>query len=288
LAAIEEAIAIGETNGVPVHIAHIKALGVDVWGQSVQAVGLIEAARARGVSVTADQYPWAASGTRISNALMPNWAKDGGTDALRERLRDPSLSDRLHDDITENLRRRGGADALLIVSGVYTNKTLAEASQLSGKEPVELAQDIVLDGDARVASFNMNDEDIEHFMVQPWVMTSSDGTRGHPRKFASFPRKFETYVRGRSILEPGDFLYRSSGLVATTFEICERGFLRKGYYADIVVLDPDEYAARANYQQPELFAQGVRYLFVNGQMEIQQGQRQKLKAGLPLRRNTCP
>jgi len=289
LAAISEAIEIGAQSGAPVHIAHIKALGVDVWGESADVIRQVEAARAAGQRITADQYPWAASGTRISNALIPNWAKAGSIEDLYARLRDPSLQSRLRTEIAENLRIRGGADALLIVEerDGWSGKTLLELSQDRSEDAVETAIAIVLDGDARVASFNMQESDIESFMVQPWVATSSDGTDGHPRKYGSFPRKYRRYVRERETVSEADFIRRSTGFVADTFGLCGRGYIRENYYADIVIFDPRTFRENATFADPQELSSGVTHLFVNGTPVISDGELSNTLPGEPLRRGAC-
>lgn len=289
LAAVKEALTIGRESGAAVHIAHIKALGVDVWGQSADVIELIEDAQSDGQRVTADQYPWRASGTHVSNALIPNWAKEGSTEAFHERLRDPENKTRLEREIAENLRKRGGPEALLIVTGLgdENGMTLAKISKARGVEPIQTAIDIVLTGDARVASFNMREDDIEAFMREPWVMTSSDGTNGHPRKYASFPRKYAYYVQERNTLSLGDFIHRSTGLVAETFSLCDRGYIRKGYAADIVVFDPATFKDNADFAEPRALSNGVGHLFVNGVAAIDDGKITDAFAGKSLKRSDC-
>ena len=287
-AAIEEVLEIGRRADIPVHIAHIKALGVDVWGKSVPIIASIEKARANGLLVTADQYPWPASGTRISNALIPRSLKAGGQEKYMARLNDPLLQAQLQIDIAENLRRRGGAGAVLITDkkSQWRGKTLEEIAQMNNMTPVDMAIKIARDGDAKIASFNMNEEDIKNFMRRDWVMTSSDGSAGHPRKYASYPRKYETYVRAQNIMPIEIFLYKSSGLVADTFNICERGYLKTGYKADIVIFHPDKFKAKADFQNPELLSEGVEYLFINGQMAVEHGKQKKILPGVVLKRCT--
>lgn len=289
LNAIDEAIEIGRRSGAAVHIAHIKALGVDVWGQSEAVIARIEAAQADGVTVTADQYPWSASGTRISNALIPNWAKADSDEAMFARLRAPENQARLREEITENLRKRGGADAILLVArpeGI-PSRTLEDEAAARGLDPIQTAIDIVLEGDARIASFNMQDADIERFMRQPWVMTSSDGTNGHPRKFASFPRKYQTYVQEKATLSLAEFINRSTRLTAETLNLCQRGALREGYFADIVIFDPQTFAPVADFSHPAELSTGVEHLFVNGQPAIVGGEIVDSTAGRALRRDVC-
>lgn len=154
-------------------------------------------------------------------------------------------------------------------------------------DPVQAAIEIVLRGDARIASFNMQDEDIENYMRQPWVMTGSDGTNGHPRKFASFPRKYQTYVTEKTTLSLADFVNRSTSLTANTLGLCGRGQIRQGYYADILVFDPDMFAPVADFSNPAELSAGVEYLFVNGQLAIANGALTQSLHGRSLRRGSC-
>ncbi|WP_017931811.1 N-acyl-D-amino-acid deacylase family protein [Robiginitomaculum antarcticum] len=275
--AIAEAIEIGHRSDAHTHISHIKALGADVWGDSEGVVKLVETARARGQSVTADQYPWLASGTRISNALLPAWALDGGLEQTRERFEQPATFSKIKSEMAENLRRRGGADSILITRIIdadpaFNNKTLAEISEELNIVPIEVALNILKSGDAQIASFNMKEDDVKYFMQQPWVMTGSDGSSGHPRKFASFPQKFSKYVVNEQLITPSDFIYRSAGLAAESLGIRDRGFLRTGYFADITVLDPKAFKPNANYSDPEMLSSGVMNLTVNGTLVIQDGE----------------
>ena len=289
LGAIEEAIEIGRQSGAAVHVAHIKALGVDVWGQSEAVIAAIEAAQEEGIHVTADQYPWAASGTRISNALIPNWAKADSDEAMYARLRATENKERLRTEIAENLRRRGGPDAILLVARTEgrPSQTLTAEAEALGLDPIQAAIEIVLTGDSRIASFNMQDQDIERFMRQPWVMTSSDGTNGHPRKYASFPRKFRSYVVDNPILSLGDFINRSTSLTADTLQLCNRGRLLPGHYADIVIFDPETFQPVADFSNPAELSTGVTHLFVNGAHVIDSGLISDELHGRPLRRADC-
>jgi N-acyl-D-aspartate/D-glutamate deacylase len=285
IAAVEEALRIGREAGLPVHFAHIKAQGVDVHGQSTRVIELIDAARAAGQRVTADQYPWRASGTRVSNALIPRWTQaDGGPAAMRRRLADPSLAERLDAEIADNIRRRGGPESLLITSGEYRGSHLGQVAEMLGVTPVEAARRIALAGDARIASFNMREDDIRNFMRQPWVVTSSDATPGHPRRFGSFAMKFALYVREEPLLTVEEFVHRSSGLTAEIFGLEGRGLLREGYAADIVVFDPRSFAARATFEEPELYAVGVHYAVVNGVLAVDRGVATSALAGRALAR----
>lgn len=271
LAAIEEALQVGEQANIPVHIAHIKALGVDVWGHSGAVIERIEAARARGLHVTADQYPWLASGTRISNALVPRWAMGGGRDKMRQRLLDPTIASTIKTEMAENLRRRGGPGSLLLTGGKakWKGLTLAEYSSQQEQTPIEMAIHIILNGDASVASFNMSPMDLAAFMQQPWVMSSSDGGSGHPRKFASFPHKYQRYVVEEKLLSLPELIRKSTSLPAQTLSLKGRGILEVGAYADILIFDPVEFSPKATFEVPDRISSGVMHLLVNGQLAIE-------------------
>jgi N-acyl-D-amino-acid deacylase len=287
LAAIREALRIGKEAGMPVNISHIKALGVDVWGRSDSAIAIVEAARAAGAKVTADQYPYTASGSSVGASLLPRWAEVGGSDSLRARIADPETRARLVTDMTENLRRRGGADALLMTSTRDTSilgRRLSEIATKRGVSPVEAAIQIILNGGSSVASFNMNETDIEAFMRKPWVMTGSDGSSGHPRKYGTFAKKWAEYVRGKKILTPEAFVHQSSALTAQTFGIKDRGVLAPGKFADVVVFDDATFKDRATYEKPTELATGMKYVVVNGKVAVDGGAYANITPGVGLTR----
>ncbi len=288
LGAIAEAIDVGRLAGLPVHIAHLKALGPSVHGQSQAIIALVEAARAEGLQVTADQYPWLASGTRLSNALVPRRIMTGGAEGLRTLLAQRDTVESIQEEMLENLRRRGGADALLITGrSDHQGQTLAEVARELDIAPTMAAVDIVRSGDPAVASFMMDADDVRRLMVQEWVVTSSDGSRGHPRKFASFPEKYSRYVQGEKLIDLTTFVHRSTGATAEILNMCNRGLLRAGYKADIVIFDPEGYAPKATYEQPEELAVGVEYLFVNGVAAIDEAQLAAAGSGRVLDAQAC-
>jgi N-acyl-D-aspartate/D-glutamate deacylase len=291
-AAIDEAIEIGRDAHIPVHISHIKALGVDVQGEAPEIIAKIDAARAQGVDVTASQYPWSASGTGLVASLVPLWAQEGGRNALLKRLDDPLLADRLHADIAEDMRKRGGAGTFLIVEGPYKNRTLADVARTMGKDPVDAAIAAIRIQDSGVVSFNQSEADIAAFMKQPWVMTDSDASTGHPRVYGTFARKYAKYAVADHVISVRQFIERSSSLTADWFHLAGRGHIRTGAFADIVIFDPKTYAARATYQQPTLFAQGVQTVLVNGQLAVDRGRLTGAAAGRALPHEppaaTCP
>lgn len=283
IAAVNETLDIGNRAGVPVHIAHIKAQGVDVHGKSGEVIGLINAARARGQNVTADQYPWIASGTRVSNALVPRWAMDGGMTEVVRRLGDPGLKDRLELEIADNIRRRGGPESILLTSGPHRGVTLGALAQSWGVTPIEAGVRVVRDeGDARIASFNMTTSDMENFARQEWVVSSSDASTGHPRKFGSMPLRWRLLVRERGVLTPREFIRRSTGLTADIYGLIDRGYLRRGAFADVLVFDPRNFSETADFANPTLLSEGVQFLFVNGTPVVEAGRPTAALPGVPL------
>lgn len=286
LASIEEVIRIGREARIPVHISHIKALGADVWGQSAKAIEIIN--RAEGVKVTANQYPYAASGTGLSAALLPRWAEAGGRQEMLKRIDDPTVRPKLIAEMEQNLKRRGGANSLLIRGGAdpsLVGKRLDEIARSRGKSHVETALEIIKAGNAGVTSFNMTESDIENFMKQPWVMTGSDGSGGHPRKYGAYPRKIREYVLNRRVITLPRMTQSSSLQVAETFNLKDRGKLGVGYFADVIVFDEKTIADRATYENPEVFAEGMKYVIVNGKVAIDGGKYVGTLAGRALRKS---
>jgi N-acyl-D-amino-acid deacylase len=292
LASVEEVLRIGREAGLPVHIAHIKALGIDVQGQSGHVIELIEAARAKGQAVTADQYPWAASGTGLEAALLPSWSVDRGRPALLQRLADPARLEEILGAMRENLRRRGGADSLLLTATdtPWTGKTLAHVARSLGLEPVRAAIELIRAGEIEtdVASFNMVESDIRAFMRQPWVVTSSDGSDGHPRQYATFPMKYARYVRDEKVIDLPTFIRSSTGRTAAAMRLEGRGLLRAGHFADVMVFDPQRFAPSADYVHPRELSQGVTHVFVNGRPAISNGALTGEAAGRALKQSPTP
>ena len=287
---VREAIRIGRESGLTTNIGHVKALGVDVWGYADSVIRLMREARAGGHMVVADQYPWTASGTGLSAALLPRWAQAGGGDSLRARIADAATRERMLTEMRDNLRRRGGDSTLLLINGntaarPYIGKTLKQVAAEKGKPAVETALEMIRDGlDMGVASFNMTEADIEKFMKDPFVMTSSDGSGGHPRLFGTYPRKIRRYVLDKPVITMERMIQSASQQVAEVYGIRERGSIRQGYFADVIVFDPATIRERATYVEPELLSQGVRWVLVNGKFAVDQGQPTGVMAGKGLRK----
>src|SRR5688572_29190754 len=290
LNSVREAIRIGRESGLTTNIGHVKALGVDVWGYADSVLRLMREARASGHMVVADQYPWTASGTGLSAALLPRWAQAGGGDSLRIRLADAATREKILVEMRDNLRRRGGDSTLLLINGnaaarPFIGKTLKQVAAEKKAPPVETALDMIRSGlDMGVASFNMTESDIETFMKDPFVMTSSDGSSGHPRLFGTYPRKIRRYVLDKPVITMQRMIQSSSQQVAEVYGIAERGSIRNGYFADIIVFDPATIREQATYVEPEKLSVGMRWVLVNGKLAIDSGQPTGVLAGRGLRK----
>jgi N-acyl-D-amino-acid deacylase len=287
IGSVNEVIRIGREAKMPVHISHIKALGADVWGQADTVIALMKKARADGIDITASQYPYTASGTSVGASLLPRWAEAGGNDSLRARIKDPQTRARLVKEMEENLRRRGGANTLLMTSSrdaSILGKRLDEIARERKTTPIEAAIQIILNGGSSVASFNMNEKDIDKFMVQDFIYTDSDGSDGHPRKYGTFPKLIHEYVETKHVLTMPQAIRRSTSGPAKALGIKERGSLTPGYFADVIVFDPNTIADKSTYEQPTLLAVGMRYVFVNGVLAVDGGKYTGSTSGKVLRR----
>ena len=274
LDSVNEVLQIGREAGIAVHFAHIKALGVDVQGRAPQVIAAIDAARKAGQDVTADQYPWNASGSDLESSLLPRWAVNGGRAALVARLDDAAQQDKVRAEMLQNLRRRGGAESLLMTSAntPWTGKTLSQMAQSWNVDAIDAALRMIRTGKGTaVASFNMSENDIRLFMRQPWVVTSSDGSDGHPRQYATFPMKYAKYVQKDKVISLDEFIRSSTGRSADMFKLDRRGYLKEGYFADLVVFDPARFAPKADYLHPKRLSAGVEELWVNGVPAIHAG-----------------
>ena len=303
IASTKEVLQIGKEGGIPVHFSHIKALGHDVWGKSGEVIKLINDARASGQNVTANHYPWLASNTGLDAALIPRWASDGGAPAMLKRFDDPALMARIKAEMAKNLDRRGGAQTILMSAAIsdvdkvasapprpWTGKYLSDIAKDWKMDPLDAAVRILREtkGHASVISFNINEADLENFMKQPWVVTSSDGSAGHPREYATFQTKYAVYVKQKHVIDTAFFIRHSSGLTADIFKLDRRGYLKPGYFADVLVFDPDRYVPKADYVHPAVLSEGVRELFINGVAAVDKGQPTGALAGRPLPHTPTP
>jgi len=294
LNSVREAIRIGRETGLTTNLGHVKALGVDVWGYADSVLALMRQSRAAGHMVVADQYPWTASGTGLGAALLPRWAEAGGRDSLLLRIADPATREKLLLEMRDNLRRRGGDSTLLLTGGSgaarqYVGKTLKQVAVEKGTGAVETALELIRTvGGMSVASFNMTESDIETFMKDPYVMTSSDGSGGHPRLYGTYPRKIRRYVLDKPVITMERMVRASSGQVAEVYGIPERGALKEGFFADVIVFDPKTIREQATYVESEKLSTGMRWVFVNGKAAVAEGVPTGALAGRGLRKHAKP
>ena len=283
LDSVRETIAIGEQGGLPTQVTHHKVIGKANWGQSIETLRLIDEARARGVDVTSDQYPYTASSTSISSALIPAWALEGGQQAQRTRFDDPVMREKVLVGIVGMIRdERGGGDPKNVqfascgFDPTLNGKTLADATVKRGLTPtIEHAAEttlwIVQQGGCQGIFHAMSEDDVVRIMRHPATMIASDGEvptfgRGnpHPRSYGTFARVLGVYVREKAVLTLEDAVRRMTSFPAARIGLGDRGILRAGMKADIAVFDPARVADRATFEAPHQYAEGFQWVLVNG------------------------
>ena len=293
LGAVDEALRIGREAGLPVHISHFKVGGKPNWGLIRQAVAAIEAARGAGLKVTADQYPYIATSTSLSDTLFPATGIPGGRSNLRKRMEaDPDLDRAVRKLVGERIAQ--SARVAIASSRNFSKlvgKGLREAAAERDVDPIDLALEIHDRGGASVVNFSLDEADVRYVMGIPWVATASDGstllpTAGlspHPRSFGTFPRKIGHYAVREQVISMGWAVRSATGLPADILGLAERGYLRPGYWADVVVFDPAELIDRATFENPQRYSTGVRYLYVAGRLALEDGKPTGELAGRALR-----
>lgn len=306
--AIHEAIAIGEGAGTWVQIHHLKASGRPNWGKMRQAVAAIDSARARGVDVSADQYPYAASGTGL-DAIIPNWAHAGGTDSLLARLRDPQTRSRLRAELSGDggsdwrIGSSAGGPHGVMIAGVrtdslrkYQGMRLDEVARARGQDVPDALFDVLLADRAATAAiyFSMSEEDIEYGMRQPWVSVGIDAgaraadstvtERPHPRAYGSFPRILCHYVRERHVVPLEEAVRKFTSLPAARVGLADRGVVKAGMFADLTIFDPNTVCDRATFEEPIQTSVGIRHVLVNGVPVVRNGAVTGARPGRALRR----
>jgi N-acyl-D-amino-acid deacylase len=293
VAAVDEVITIAEQAGVVGVVSHMKALGPASWGLSKTLVQHIEAARTRGVQVLADQYAYEASGTGIVGALMPRSAQVGGREAMMKRVTG-ELRDEIRAQVKDNIARRGGADTLMISryrpDPSLEGQRLSDLAAKAGVPPEEYALQLLEKGDASLVSFNMSEDDIELIMRQPWTMTCTDGDlvemgvgKPHPRAYGAFARKLKRYVRERNTIDLATAIRTMTLLPAAVFGLRDRGQLRSGAFADLLIFDLSQVNDAATYQDPHRLSEGFTDIMVNGQWARRDNQFTTALAGQVLR-----
>ena len=300
VAAVQEVIRIADEARIPGIVSHMKALGPDNWGLGTALTHRIDTARARGVQVFADQYPYEASSTGLGAALLPGGLRAPSPEQLAKPLDAMTPAEReerqkLERALAENLRRRGGPDAVQIASyrpdATIEGKRLSEIAKAKGLSPERAALEILSHGGASIVSFNMSEDDIAQIMRQPYTMTSSDGGLSvagagmpHPRNYGAFARKLSRYVRERGTVGL-EFAIRSmTSLPASVFGFRERGVIREGAVADIAVFDPSAVRDRATYTDPHHLSEGMSYVLVNGVVVLDNGVFTTAMPGVVLRK----
>ena len=294
LAAIEEALTIGREAGLPVHISHLKASGRKAWGLAADEVALIQAARGRGQAVSADQYPYVASSTSLAATLVPALFREGSARDFQARLADAEQGARIRQAIARNIADHDGGKSVRIARyrprPQWQGLDLAAIAAREKKTPLDIVLEIEEHGGAQVINFGMSDEDVRLIMKQPFVATASDGasqtpgeTMPHPRSYGCFPRKIGRYAIADKVFPVEHALRSATGLPADILKLPERGYLKAGYFADVVIFDPKSYRDRATFDKPHQLASGVRYLFVNGRLAVEEGKYTGILAGKVLR-----
>jgi len=299
LEAVEEAIHIGRDGGVPVEIYHLKASGQRNWHKAQEAIDLIDRARAAGMDIQANMYPYVAGGTGLA-AVLPPWASADGK--LLDNLRDPETRQRIHDEVLssetewENLGQLASPEGILIVNAggeankVFVGRRLSEIAQEKGVDWVDAAIELLLAAESRVGMviFAMAEDNVKLQMKQPWIKFGTDAggadpeaveTMVHPRTYGTYPRILGKYVREESVLILEDAVRKMSSAVATRLSISDRGLLKEGFFADVVVFDPGTIIDKATFEEPHQLSMGVEHVFVNGVAVVRESKHTGEKPG---------
>lgn len=298
---IRELIDVSVATGARVVASHIKARGADFWGASAILIRMIEEARARGVDIWADCYPYNTSGSDGSVVLLPRWALGRPPKAALERtLADPDKREALDKDIRAALNWRGGADNVVVMDHpdkALIGRSLGELARARGLSDVEMALRLQLEGDpdraggTRLRGFSLAEADIEAFYAQPWVATSSDGSIAlpadgpvHARYYGTFPRKIRRYAMERGVVSIENAVRSMTSLPALICGLRDRGLVREGMRADLVVFDPETLADTATFFEPHRHAVGIDHVLVNGAFTVESGKMTGARPGLLLRK----
>lgn len=303
--AYEEAIRIGEEGGVPVQIAHVKASGRENWGKMERALRMISDARARGVDVTGDVYPYPAGSTKMDN-LLPAWMHDGGTAKLLERLADPAARERAIADCLIGGERWGtgsgsyGWDEVMVATcsrPELAGKNLAELARLTGREPAHAMMDLVLSERAGVSmvGFSQSEENVAIASADPHTMIGSDSLslhsgpgphpgKPHPRSYGTFPRVLGVYCREKRLFSWETAVHKMTGMPAGKLGLKNRGVIKAGFAADLALFDPSTVRDEATFPDPHRHPVGIPYVVVNGQVVVDGPRYNAVPAGRVLTR----
>jgi len=295
LDAVQEAITIGERAGLPVQVSHLKAAGQTNWEKTAALLQLLDEANARGLDVTGDMYPYTAGATSLG-ALLPGWVHEGGLARLLSRLSDSTIRDRIRRDIEQGLQgwwnpiRAAGWEGIQISRAPqhrsYQGKRLSEIAAAEQHDPLDAALDLLLaeEGNAGVVLFMMGEDSVRTILQHPRVMFGSDagatapyGVLGqghpHPRAYGTFPRVLGAYVRELGMLSLEEAIHRMTGLAAWRLGLPDRGLIRPGYKADLVIFDAQHIADLATYDTPQTYPSGIQWVIVNGQVVLHNAER---------------
>ena len=300
LEAITEAVTVGRQAGLPVRISHFKIDNQRFWGASEQSIALVEKFRGEGVDVVVDQHPYDRSSTSLS-VVAPSWALAGGREGLRERLHDPVTATHLRFEMAQRLKHLGQADySYATVARFPPNpscegKTISEINVLKGREAtleaeIQTVLDLLLAGGAQMLYHSMSEEDVERILRYPNTAVASDSSVRefgagwpHPRSYGTHARVLAEFVRKRQVITLEDAIRRMTWLAAQAFRLGDRGLVREGMAADLVLFDPDRVADRATYQQPHQYSEGFDWVLVNGVPVVEEGQLTGARPGQVLR-----
>ena len=291
--AVAEAIEIGRQAHLTIMISHIKTLGKAVWGEAPEIVQMIDAARAEGINVVANQYPYEASSTAFEDAVLPNWAAEGGRARMLERFKDPQLHARLLKEIPRLIEKRGGPASLVLIGykadPSLRGKSLQQIAQAWKVPPAEAVLRVLEGGSTTVVSHNMSEPDIRAFMTQDWTSTASDGVDAapgdlvHPRSFGTFAVKIDKYVKQDHVITLPFAIRAATSLPASIVGLKDRGLVREGYYADLCVFDLAKVSSPATYTNPSQYANGFVDVMVNGKFAVRNGHATDVLSGKALR-----
>jgi dihydroorotase/N-acyl-D-amino-acid deacylase len=304
LDSVRDTIAIGERGGLPTQVTHHKIIGKGNWGRSVDTLRLVDEARARGVDVTIDQYPYTASSTSIQGGLVPQWAQAGGRDAMLKGLRDETTRGKVLAAIATSIETdRGGGDPANVVLAAcawdpsLAGKSLAQVLRDRGRpvtipRAAELVVEIVEKGGCSAVYHAINEDDLVRIMKHPATMIASDAAPGiptfgqdvpHPRAYGTFARVLGVYVREKKVLTLEEAIRKMSAFPARRMALGDRGILRPGMKADVVVFNPVTIIDRATFEKPHQYAEGVATVLVNGQLALGDGRMTGARAGRVLK-----
>lgn len=296
LEALREAIGIAREAGLPAHISHFKAVGPANWGLMRKAAAVIEEARGQGLTVTADQYPYIATSTSLTAVLFPATKLPSGLKDFKRRMQDDAKYQRA---VRQLVKSRLGDNPRIVLASCrkhpeWTGKSLDDIAAQLKTDLVEAAIRVEMDGGALIVRFVLSEDNVRYGMTLPWVATGSDGStlvpspgsKPHPRSFGTFPRKIGFYAQREKVLPVSQAIRSATGLPADILHLPDRGYLRPGYLADIVVVDPTTFIDRATFDDPQQYSPGVRWLFLAGQAAIADGKASESLYGRPIRHAT--